>query len=552
MNNAKTEILNIHCPSCGAPARFDIIHQIYKCSYCGGDVKIDEAKKENAERLEECKSRLKESAKQYDLMSTSCSGCGATLVFEEDEALSSCAFCGRSLVRKRYVHDDRMPQSVIPFGVTKEEAKEKLQDWCSKNSGKTEAKHLKEKISELKGFYLPYEMFRGPVACKVNKTNNSNAYTAHGYVEEAFINCSEQMDNTVLDAMEPFDLEGMADFDFAYVAGQHVKIPDLDSGSVKERLREEITDNYRPKLQKIMGTKAVTIQTKADPVIKAPVLLPAYYISDGNVCAAVNGQTGKVSVRAEKESTYIALPWWLKGIAILLLALAATVGAMYSYNGNFKEALFIAGVLGIFYLIVFVCMFEGGDENKGSITKYRNIFTSGEETYRRERGKLVLREDILKRRIAEPVFMRRLEEDDTEDTPVTYVFRSLKRVLFQIVLCVVAIFFPVILALILNGFNFARIDLSGSAVWYCIAVPTVPIYLIRFGIQWLYDSPWIYTFAENGKTVRWRPKRRESKTTTKEAIATAAGLVFVPPGCLITLFVIGSMIVMVYLTGFAK
>ena len=43
------EILSIFCPSCGAPAKFDIIHQIYQCSHCGGKVQIEDARQEKIE-----------------------------------------------------------------------------------------------------------------------------------------------------------------------------------------------------------------------------------------------------------------------------------------------------------------------------------------------------------------------------------------------------------------------------------------------------------------------------------------------------------------------
>ena len=44
------EILDIHCPQCGAPANFDIVHQVYECGYCGGTVKVEAALEEKTER----------------------------------------------------------------------------------------------------------------------------------------------------------------------------------------------------------------------------------------------------------------------------------------------------------------------------------------------------------------------------------------------------------------------------------------------------------------------------------------------------------------------
>ena len=94
---------DVRCPGCGAPAHFDIIKQHYLCGYCGGTVGIKEAQtqKKGFRRLRRAK--IKESAGQYSLMQASCSGCGATLVFPEGEAMTDCAFCGRALVRTQYL-----------------------------------------------------------------------------------------------------------------------------------------------------------------------------------------------------------------------------------------------------------------------------------------------------------------------------------------------------------------------------------------------------------------------------------------------------------------
>ena len=138
----ENRIVDIHCPSCGAPANFDIVRQKYVCGYCGGQVGIREAQQSKQGFRKIRAAKLKEDVSKFQLYSASCSGCGATVVFEENEALSNCAFCGRSLVRKEYLNTEGMPESVIPFRLTEEEARKCLSDWCAANSGKQEAKHL--------------------------------------------------------------------------------------------------------------------------------------------------------------------------------------------------------------------------------------------------------------------------------------------------------------------------------------------------------------------------------------------------------------------------
>ena len=117
----------------------------------------------------------------------------------------------------------------------------------------------------------------------------------------------------------------------------------------------------------------------------------------------------------------------------------------------------------------------------------------------------------------------------------------------MILLVVTALFFPVILAVILTGFDFSKINLGGSAVWFCIAVPVVPIYLWKFGIVELHDRPWIYTFSEDGKKHRYRKRLR--LRITRMTVRTVLRVLFVPPASLAVWFGILGFIVIVYLTA---
>ena len=112
---------------------------------------------------------------------------------------------------------------------------------------------------------------------------------------------------------------------------------------------------------------------------------------------------------------------------------------------------------------------------------------------------------------------------------------------------VVTIFFPVILALLINGFDFSRLTISASAVWFCITVPVVPIIFIKYGIQSLYESPLIYIISKNGKKRRYRKKlglkRRDALEFIKEFFFSA-------PLCFLTWFGVIVFIMTVYFTAF--
>ena len=489
--------------------------------------------------------KIRQSAEQHRLLRADCPGCGAELVFAEGEAMSVCAFCGRTLVRKEYLHSAGMPEMIIPFRITRDEAAACLEEWCRQNSGKSEAKHLLEKAGELQGFYLPYELVRGPVSCRVSRMDASAVYGCRGHVDNVFVNCSRQLDNLLLDAMEPFELADLKEFDFAYAAGQGIKMRDISDKELEGRVREEVSANYSPVVQDTLETKAVEVDTDASSVLRLPVLLPVYYIRSGEVLAAVNGQTGKVSVRAEKDSHYYFIPWWLKAILATAVITGAAYGAFRLFGMGSEESLLVAGVLAAFAIIVTLCAYSDTVRTGFKVAARRRIFTSSGGPLRRKGLELVRDAHELARDIMPPAFFEVL---DGKPQHVQLVFSSLPRVLMTAFIAMAVLFLPVIIALFLNGFDFARLELGGSAVWFCIMVPVIPIAVLKFAVIELYERPWIYVIAEDGSKRRWR--RKVSLPPLRSAALGFLRLLIVPPACLGIWFGIACFFTMCWLTAF--
>ena len=521
----------IYCPSCGAPAYFDILSQRYVCGYCGGQIGIDEAIAEKQGFRKIQSEKLHDSLKDFKLFHANCDGCGAQIVFAENEALSTCPFCGKSLVRNEYIHTKNMPECVIPFKITEEEAKEKLISWCKSNHSKKEARTLLKEIDDLKGFYLPYELVRGPVHLQASRMDGERIYFCEGFLNDEFINRSRQLDNLLLDGMEPYDTDDLAEFAFGYVAGHRVKIADINDKTLEDRVDQESAENYKPKMQKVLETDAVEVSADVSGAIRLPVLLPVYYICKGELMAAVNGQTGKVSVRALKDSHYYFLPWWLKSIAATVLFSLLICGVLYLFSKDLMVSLYISGILAIFFIIVTLCLYSDTTHNHFAVSSGRKIFTSDQTK--------------AERKTVDPIFFEKI---DGEARPVILKFTTPLRVLEIALLCFAVLFLPVILALFINGFDFQRLNLGGSAVWFCIFVPIVPIYLLKYGIVELHDNPWIYLYDANGKTKRYH-KKFEFKLS-KSMVQDILSVMFVPPLSLAIWFGILCFIVMVYLTAF--
>ncbi len=538
----ETRIIDIHCKQCGAPARYDIIRQEYRCGYCGGITGLEDAVREKKGFRKMQGTRLQREVKAFSLVKTSCTGCGAEVVFAESEALSGCPFCGRNLVRSEYLNTRGLPESIIPFAITEEEAKQRLEAWCRENKGKREASHLMPLIGELRGFYLPYELVRGPVHMKVSRMDGGGVFPCEGFMNGAFVNRSRQLDNLLLDGMEPFDPEKMVPFEFSYAAGQRVKISDVSDKELEERVGTEMENECTPAVRKTLETKAVQVRADVGSAVRLPVLLPVYYICRGDVMAAVNGQTGKVSVRAEKVSHYYFLPWWFKAILATAVVCAALFLCLWHGGMGVSGSLIISGMFAIVFLIIMLCLYSDTEKNSFSVEAGYKIFTSGsgDRRGRKEPGEGAVPE----RETLQPVFLQNI---DGEMRPVALRFTTPGRVLKLVLLSVTAMFLPVIAALLLNGFDFGRLQLGGSAVWFCIAVPIVPVYVIKFGIVELYEHPLVYTIAEDGTKKRY--KKRPSFRFSGRTILTILRVLFVPPLCFAVWFGIISFVVMVLLTS---
>ncbi|MCR4715969.1 MAG: hypothetical protein K5656_02205 [Lachnospiraceae bacterium] len=542
----KAKIYEIYCPSCGAAAHYDIKSHVYSCQHCGGKVKIDKAINNNKGFQKIQKSKMNQSLKNFNLEKASCTGCGAEVVFEKGEAVANCAFCGKSLVRSEFVNADSIPELVIPFSITLDEAKEILEKWCKKNSAKKEAKKILKKTSEIKGCYLPYELVRGPVDCQVSRIENGGKYDCGGFVDEVFINCSNNLDNHLLDGMEPYNLDEITEFDFAFVAGHQVKVRDVTADEFAKRTQNEIKDNYMPVIQKTLEAKAVYVDIDSKDVLRMPVLLPVYYLSFDGYMAAVNGQTGKVSVRAAKESHYVVLPWWIKAIMWTVIATGIIALATFLFGMKLEDIKVLSGCAAFVILMALLTAYSQTMNNGFIMKAARKIFTSKGGPYVRNDGRLEQANVEYKKEKIRPLFFMNL---DGNREVVELKFTSALRVFMALILALLLIFLPVIFALIINGFNFSSLELGGSAVWFCIFVPVTPIALIKFGRIEIYDNPWIYIVDDEGKKKRYKEKKQASYTPGEIAVGILKAL-FIPPGCIGVWALIGVFITMVYLTAF--
>ena len=531
------ELLSVSCASCGAPAAYDIVKHTYTCAYCGNTTPVELALKQKKGFRSLRRRQLRASKDDFGAVTCTCSNCAAQVVFPPNEVLQTCSFCGSALVRGKYLKIPDFPELVIPFRLTPDEARERFASWCASNARRHEARHLSSCLDDMQGYYLPFELVRGPIDCSVTRKGSSRYFSCGGFLSSVFVNTSEQLDNLTLNGMEPFDLRELHEFDFGYLAQHKAKVDEIAGKALDARVRQEVAASYRPVVQKALETQNIDIDPDTKSLLRMPVLLPVYYIRSGNVCAAVNGQTGKVAVRSERVRK--TMPWWIRPIVATLAVFAVALAIASWLVGSLEGGLILAGGFTLVMALIFYTAYSNAYEGEERRTLDPKILTSDEVFERAEDGMLREATEVVAEDPVKPLFF---ENVDGVRTQVDIRFTTPWRAARAIALTLAAPALPLLIAFVLNGLSTRGLHPEGSAVWLCIFVPVAIAYVVKMGRIDIYENPYVYVTDERGR--RHRVKMKSRTITLLEVIK----VLFTPPLIFVALGLLGTLAMCVYLT----
>lgn len=464
--------IHLLCPSCGAPTQYDISDEVYRCTHCG----TTEQPGERVRRINDWRAvthdRLRERFPDVRPVVYACPGCGAQVAVEKAEAVGRCAFCGGSLVRREYTEQDDFPNLVIPFRITEQQAKDALQSWARSHGDKREREAVEKNLQNLKGFYLPYEFVRGPVACTVSRDASHRTYECGGYVNEIAVNTSRQLKNEVLDAAEPFRWEEAQEFHFGYLAGQRVKMRDVADEGLEQRVREEVERDYLPVIEKTMQTRGLSVAMRSGELEELSILLPMYVIFQKHLSVAVNGQTGTVAVSLN-ETENRGRFWFVEPLLTTLVVLLAA----WFFSKRIELTLMLSAVAGIIAFVAF-----GQDRKRHERLKVSSDNASGDKGGKR----------------SAPVFR---ETVNGKTTDVEIRFYPPSRILGNALGMALFNALPLLIAAAIQlgrGLSIGELDFRYIGLWLVISVPFTFIFWIAWLRRDVFDHPVLYQKTAGG------------------------------------------------------
>lgn len=322
------QVLEYKCPGCGAPVTFDNATQKLHCASCNNDYTAEQLEQYNAMNAETQKEShmdwatadTTEKTQLGEMTAFSCPSCGAEIMGDATTAATECLYCGNPAVLTKRVTGVYAPDYIVPFKMGKKEATEALKQFYKSkpllpNSFKTE-----NHIEKLSGVYVPFWLFNcGAAANAVFDATRTQSWRSGDYrytktmhyavmrsgsaqFDKIPVDASKKMDDSYMDAIEPFDYSTMVPFSSAYLSGYLADRYDVSVNESIPRANGRVNNTMNDLLRStVNGYATVTVRHSnvnlSDSSVKY-AMLPVWMLNtkykDKIYNFAMNGQTGRL------------------------------------------------------------------------------------------------------------------------------------------------------------------------------------------------------------------------------------------------------------------
>jgi len=347
------------CPSCGAGMQFSPEAGQLKCAHCGQTQALIAGSKVVAHDFNEAAAGNLMQPITAKALQVTCSGCGSVVAFEPPEVAGNCSFCGTAIVAQPKAADPLIaPDGVLPFGVPKPGALERLQQWLKSRWFAPNALKRLARPEGLNGVYLPYwtyychtdstytgergehyyttETYTENGETRTREVEHTRWYSASGNVSGDFNNVLVPATTAVpedrLNKLEPWDVKALCGYEPGYLAGFRAQRYQLELAQGFEKAKAVMAREIESWVREDIGgdeQRVLSVNTVFSRIFFLHLLLPVWigaYQFQGKVYhIVVNARTGDV----EGERPYS--PW---KIGFLVAAIIAVVLLYFYFRGH--------------------------------------------------------------------------------------------------------------------------------------------------------------------------------------------------------------------------
>lgn len=345
------------CPNCGSHITFNPATNSLTCEYCGGSFMVNTESTPNTKHHYNSTVSLKETSMgQYH-----CTSCGSNINIYKDEFVKRCPNCA-SLHLEKTNKISFVPDAIVPFHITKEQATTNFYDWIKRR--KFAPHNLKKlaKLGKLSGFYTPIWNFDATTSTiysgigideDTDRDGNTHTHRTpfHGRIASKYnnitISANKQISNVTLSALGHWGLDThLKVYSMEYLCGFMASDIDSDIHESFCIFHKYVLDSERRKAHSERSGQFdrvvdFTTDTKVyDPkfnYIYLPVYANYYTYKDKKYSCYINGFTGKVTGSSPKSF------WKIFFLSLFIALIVAAIGIgiytqLLSPGGNITPA----------------------------------------------------------------------------------------------------------------------------------------------------------------------------------------------------------------------
>ncbi len=344
------KVLDEKCPNCGASLKFNSKKEKFLCDYCQGEFTLEEIK----EKKKETSTLKSEFNLKEDLNGYHCDNCGAEIISLDNITSTTCLYCKSTAIIKNRLSGIYKPDSIITFKYEKEDAIKAFQNLCKGRLLLPKDFSNLDNIQEMQGLYVPFwlydidnEAYLKADCTKVTTwVDRKNVYTKTSFYEverggelsfESVPNdAAIRFDDTIMNAIEPFDYKDLKDFEIGYLAGFLSEKYDVSKEDAYQNIEKRINLDSRNYLESKISsyeTKNIKENTNQLTVKNTKyVLLPVWVLNlkykDKIYHFAMNGQSGKLvgEIPVDIKKLLLLIFSTFIGVIVLLLGIFLLLG----------------------------------------------------------------------------------------------------------------------------------------------------------------------------------------------------------------------------------
>jgi len=379
------------CPKCGSTDISVNEHKgVLRCNFCRYEFEPEIAKgmQGDISQLEgvwvgKGAADIDRTDNSKNIMTLKCTSCGAEVVIDTTEVTQArCHWCRNMLSINNQIPNGAVPDAVLPFKVTKEEAKKNIEEFVGKRKFFANPTFKKEFTTEnIIGVYMPYMSINANAHCKLSGTgevlrrkylvrsgNRSDwRYDAdvykitrdydvaiHGLTIESNTKRMTNLGgktNNVINSIMPFDMENCVQWDANYLHGYNSERRDVNVSDMKEigdaRIASVARYAANDTLEKYdrgvcWSSEDIKIKGEQWSAVYLPVWLYSYYEPKGK-----DGLLHYVAVNARTKETMGSVPIFMPtliGISLLIEMIGIFL-FYYCYQERYSWMLLLPGIL---------------------------------------------------------------------------------------------------------------------------------------------------------------------------------------------------------------